>query len=263
MRVGLEMLEAMGWLRARLAQEWGVRLAVRLGIHTGLVVVGTMGGGDRQEQLALGDPPNIAARLQGLAAPDTAVLNAPTYRLVQGFFACHDLGAQVLKGVAAPVQVYGLLGESGVQSRLDVAVMRGLTPLEGREAEVTLLVERWAQAKAGQGQVVVLGGEAGIGKSRLVQDLQARVEREGAAQITCRCSPYHQQSALYPVIDHLQRLLHFRREDTSAANFDKLEQALQGYGFPLPGVIPLFAALLSLPLPERYRPLSLSPQRQK
>jgi class 3 adenylate cyclase len=262
-RAGLGILEAMSPLRARLAQEQGIRFGVRLGIHTGPVVVGAMGGGDRQEQLALGETPNIAARLQGLAAPDTMVLSAATYRLVQGFFTCDDLGLQTLKGVAAPVQIYRVLRESGAQSRLDIAVTHGLTPLVGREAEVALLLERWARAKDGQGQLVVLNGEAGIGKSRLVQELQACVESEAATRITLRCSPYHQQSALYPVIEHLERVLQFRREDTPTAKLDKLEHMLREYGLPLPEVVLLFAALLSLPAPERYPPLHLSPQRQK
>jgi class 3 adenylate cyclase/predicted ATPase len=262
-RAGLGILEAMGPLRARLTQERGVSLAVRLGIHTGPVVVGTMGGGDRQEQLALGEAPNIAARLQGLAEPDTMVVSAETYRLVQGFVTCDDLGAQTLKGVAAPVRIYRVLGESGAQSRLDVAMTRGLTPLVGREAEVTLLLERWAQAKERQGQVVVLSGEAGIGKSRLMQELQARAASEGATRMVFRCSPYHQQSALYPVIEHLQRLLEFHRHDTPTAKLDKLEHVLREDGLPPPEAVPLFATLLSLPPPEHYPPLHLSPQRQR
>ena len=262
-RTGLGLLEAMGPLRAHLAQQWGITLAVRLGIHTGPVVVGPMGGGDRQERLALGETPNIASRLQGLAAPDTMVLSAATYRLVQGFVTCHDLGPQTLKGVAAPVRIYCVLGESGAQSRLDVSVTHGLTPLVGREVEIALLLERWAKAKDRQGQVVVLSGEAGIGKSRLVHELQAHAEREGAARITLRCSPYHQQSALYPVIEHLQQLLQFRRDDIPTAKLAKLEHMLRGYGFPLPEVVPLLAALLSLPAPEHYPPLQMSPQRQK
>jgi class 3 adenylate cyclase len=253
-RTGLGILEAMGPLRTHLTQQQGITLAVRLGIHTGLVVVGPMGGGERQERLALGETPNIAARLQGLAAPDT---------MVQGFVTCRDLGSQTLKGVAAPVRIYGVLGESGAQSRLDVSVTHGLTPLVGREAETTLLLERWAQAKDRQGQVVVLSGEAGIGKSRLVHELQACAAREDATRITLRCLPYHQQSALYPVIEHLQQLLQFRSDDTPPAKLTKLEHVLRGYDFPLPEMVPLLAALLSLPAPEHYPPLQLSPQRQK
>jgi len=262
-RAGLGIVAAVDTWRTHLAQERGVRLAVRLGIHTGLVVVGSMGGGDRQEQLALGEAPNIAARLQGLAVPDTVVLSAATYRLVQGFFTCDGLGALTLKGVTEPVQMYHVLGETGAQSRLDVAVRRGLTPLVGREAEVTRLCECWAQAKDGQGHVVWLSGEDGIGKSRLVQELQARVERDGAIHMTFRCSPYHQQSVLHPVIEHLQQRLQLRREDTPAAKLDRLEHMLTKLSLPQQEMVPLFATLLSLPPPEHYPPLHLSPQRQK
>src|SRR5262249_20225289 len=159
-------------LNTRLQQEKGIQLGIRLGTHTGLVVVGEMGGAGRQELLALGETPNIAARIQGLAAPNTVVMSDATYRLTQGYFQCQDLGAQTLRGVAEPVHVYRVLQESGARGRLDVAVTRGLTPLVGRESEVTLLQDRWAQAKSGQGQVVLLTGDAGIGKSRLIQMLK-------------------------------------------------------------------------------------------
>jgi class 3 adenylate cyclase len=135
---GLGIVEAMGALNARLESRQGVRLAVRLGIHTGLVVVGEIGGGTRQEQLALGETPNVAARLQGLAAPDTVLVSAATYRLIAGFFVGQDMGAHTLRGVAEPVPVYQILTESAAQSRLEVAGSSGLTPLVGREAEVTL-----------------------------------------------------------------------------------------------------------------------------
>jgi class 3 adenylate cyclase len=163
-RAGLGMVAAMAALNTHLAQRHRVRIAVRIGIHTGLVVVGEVGGGSRQEQLALGDTPNMAARLQGLAAPDTVVLSAATFRLVQGYFTYQDLGAHTLKGVTAPMHVYRMLGESGVQSRLEAIVPGRLTPLVGREEEVALLQQRWEQAKEEQGQVVLLSGEAGMGK---------------------------------------------------------------------------------------------------
>jgi len=260
---GLEILAAMQRLNTRLERERHVRLAVRLGIHTGLVVVGEMGGSGRQEQLALGETPNVAARLQGLAAPDTVVISAATFRLVWGYFTYDELGMHVLKGVAAPVQVYRILGESAAQSRLDVASATGLTPLVGRDAEMTLLLERWAQSRDGMGQVVLLSGEAGIGKSRLVEVLRERAYSEGATRIVFRCSPYHQNSALYPVIDHLQRFLHWHRDDAPEARLDKLEQALQTSRLPLADVVPLFAALLSVLLSEHYPPLNLTPQLQR
>ncbi|HJY82102.1 MAG TPA: adenylate/guanylate cyclase domain-containing protein, partial [Candidatus Binatia bacterium] len=191
------------------------KLQVRIGIHTGLVVAGEMGVGDQPEPLAIvGETPNIAARLQGLAEPNTVVISAATYHLTQGYFACADLGLREVKGVPASLQVYRVLGESEVQSRLEVAASRGLTPLVGREQEVGLLLERWECVKEGQGQVVLLSGEAGIGKSRLLRVLREREASEAHTRLECRCSPYYQNTALYPVIDLLQRVLRFSREES-------------------------------------------------
>jgi class 3 adenylate cyclase len=155
-RTGLGILAAMADLNQGLQRDHEISLAVRLGIHTGLVVVGAMGGAGRQEQLALGETPNIAARIQGLTAPNTIMLSASTYRLIQGYFDCETFSAQTLRGVAEPIHVYRVLQESGARGRLDVAVPRGLTPLVGREQEVGLLRERWEQVKAGHGHVVLL-----------------------------------------------------------------------------------------------------------
>ena len=171
-RARLGMVEALGQLNTRLEQKQGVRLAVRLGIHTGLVVVGDVGGGTRQEQLALGETSNLAARLQGVAAPNTLVVSATTFQLLGGFFACQPLGTPLLKGLAQPLAVYRVLYESMARSRLEAVGSPGWTPLVGREQEIALLVERWGQVKDGSGQVVLLSGEAGIGKSRLVQVLK-------------------------------------------------------------------------------------------
>ena len=264
-RAGLGIVEALGPLHTRLTQERGVHLAVRLGIHTGLVVVGEVGGGMRQEQLALGETPNLAARLQGIAAPNTLVISATTLQLLGGVFACQPLGTPLLKGQAQPLAVYRVLYESMARSRLEAVGATGLTPLVGREQEVGLLRERWAQVKDGLGQVVLLSGEAGIGKSRLVQVLKEQVATEPQAWLTpCQCSPYHQNSALYPWIDLLERVaLHFDREETSQQKLRKLEGFLVQYGLPLAEAVPLFAALLSLPLTADYAPLPLSPEQQK
>jgi class 3 adenylate cyclase/tetratricopeptide (TPR) repeat protein len=262
-RAAVGMVEAMGQLNQHLAQERGVKLAIRVGIHTGLVVVGQMGGGGRQEQLALGDTPNVAARLQGLAAPDTIVISAATQRLIQGVFACQELGAPMLKGVATPVQVFRVLRERDAQSLRDVAASRGLTQLVGREQEVGLLLERWAQVKDRLGQVVLLNGEAGIGKSRLVQVVKERVAGERHTWVEVRGSPYHQQSPLYPVITHLHRLLGWRQEEAPHEKLRTLERVLNHYGLSLPDVVPLFAPLLALPLPDYYPPLVMAPHRQK
>jgi len=238
-------------------------LQVRIGIHTGLVVVGEIGGGKKRENLALGDTPNIAARVQGIAEPDTVVISAATYRLIQGLFECRTLGPHALKGVSAPLEVYHILGESAVRSRLEAAETTGLTPLVGRERERELVLTRWEQAKTGAGQVVSLSGEAGVGKSRLLQVLKEHAGKETHTRLECHCSPYHQNSAFYPVIDLLQRVLQFRREDSPQEKLDKLEGLLTEYGLYLPKVVPLFATLLSLPLLDRYAPLTLTPQRQK
>ena len=263
-RAGLGIIEAIAALNARLEPDKGVKLAVRLGIHTGLVVVGEMGGEGRQEQLALGSTPNIAARIQGLAEPDTAIISEATYRLIQGYFDCESWGEHGLRGVAEPIFAHRVLSESGAQSRLDIARVRGLTPLVGRESESALLVERWEQAKAGHGQVILLSGEAGIGKSRLIQVIKDQVANEPHMRMECRSSPYFTNSVLYPITDFLQRLLRFQSDDTLEQKLEKLTQSLSQFRLPLDESVPLHGALLSLSLPEdQYPPLDLSPQRQR
>jgi len=270
-RTGLGIVEAMEGLNTRPVGgplrgcPTGIRLAVRVGIHTGLVVVGEMGRGAKREELALGETPNLAARLQELAEPDTVAISSSTHRLIQGFFACQDLGTHALKGISQPMAVYRVLHESAARSRLEVAVSTGLTPLVGREQEMGLLMERWEEAKDGLGQVVVLGGEAGIGKSRLLQVLKEHVANDPQAWLTpCQCSPYHQNSALYPIIELLERVaLQFQRDEAPSQKLGKLEGFLLQYGLSLPEAVPLFASLLSIPLPESYAPLNLSPEQQK
>src|SRR5262249_24232835 len=263
-RAGLGMLAAMGNLNTHLQQDKGTKLGVGVGIHTGVVVIGDMGGGGRQEQLALGEVPNVASRIQGLAEPNTIMISADTYRLIQGYFDCRELGAQTLRGVAEPIQVYRVLRDSGAQSRLDIAQPRGLTPLVGREQQVGLLVERWEQAKAGHGQVVLLTGDAGIGKSRLVQVLKEHVAQEPHVRWECRSAEYSQNTALFPLTELFQRLWQFQAEDTPDEKLGKLEYALSQYRLPLEESEQLFAPFPSLPVPaNRYPPLNLSPQRQR
>src|SRR5262245_29275070 len=250
-RAGLGRVEAIGQLNTRLEPDQGVELSVRLGVHTGLVVVGEVGGDTHHERLALGETPNLAARLQGIAAPNTVVISAATVPLLGGFFACQALGPHRLKGFAQPLEVYQVLYESMARSRLEAAGSTGLTPLVGREQEIALLLERWGQVKEGSGQVVLLSGEAGIGKSRLVQVLTEHVAAEPQAWLTpCQCSPYYQHSALYPMIDLLERVaLRFEREESPPQKLRKLEGFVVQYGLPLAEAVPLLAALLSLPLP--------------
>src|SRR5262244_3439748 len=226
---------------------------------------GELGGGTRQEQLALGETPNLAARLQGIAAPNTLVISAATFQLLGGFFACQPLGTSLLKGFAQPLVVYRVLYESMTRSRLEAAGSTGLTPLVGREQELRLLLERWAQVKDGTGQVVLLSGEAGIGKSRLVQLLQEHVAAEPQTWLTpCQCLPYYQNTALYPLIELLERVaLRFEQEESPQHRLSKLEGFLVQYGLQLTEAAPLFAALLSLPLTADYAPLTLPPEQQK
>src|SRR5262245_6863229 len=259
-RSGLEIVAAVSQL------AYTPPLQVRIGIHTGPVVVGEIGAGERTERLALGETPNIAARVQGHAAPNEVLVSTTTFRLMHGLFETEGRGPQELKGISTPMTLYRVVRESTVQSRFEAAVQTGLTPLVGRAEELALLQRRWDQAKAGDGHVVLLSGEPGIGKSRLVQEIKEHVIAEGATRIEFRCSPYHQNSAFYPIIDHLQRLLQFAREDSPEAKLKKLEDARVGvYGHtPLQSdAVPLLAALLSLPHPDGYPPITVSPQKQK
>jgi len=261
---GLGIVQAIAILNARLTARYGAQLAVRLGIHTGPVVVGVMGGGGRPEHLALGETPNVAARLQAIAPANTVVISAVTARLVQGAFALEDLGTHTLHGVAEPMAVSRVRGLLETPSRDEEFFDTGVPLLVGREEESGLLRRRWEQSKAGLGQVVFVSGEAGIGKSALVEGLRAQVRAEGLPRITYRCSPYHTTSTLYPVITHLDHLLQFAPDDPPATRLAKLEEGLRPYGLPLAEVVPLFAGLLSVPLPaERYTALTLTPQQQK
>jgi TOMM system kinase/cyclase fusion protein len=234
-------------------------LQVRIGIHTGLVVIGDIGASGRTEQLALGETPNIAARIQGLAEPNTVLISAATQRLIEGQFEFQPFGSHLVKGIDAPIAVYHVLSER--QSASPLAGRATLTPLVGREQEVGLLLDRWEQVKEGRGQVVLLSGEPGIGKSRLAYTLREHVTSEGSLLFEARCSPYHQHSALYPLIDVLQRILLLTRQETDDEKVEKLERILALYS--LPETLPLFTALLSLPTPSQYPPLTFTPQKQK
>ncbi len=265
-RTSLEILAGLQLLNGRLKSALRARLPrpiqARIGIHTGLVVIGELGSSEKREILALGETPNLAARIQGQANPDEVVISAATYHLVEGLFACEDRGQPGLKGISTPLTLYRVVKEGEAHSRFEVVVRRGLTPLIGREHELGLLRERWERVKDGAGQVVLLSGEPGIGKSRLVEALKETVEREGARCLELRCSSYTQNSALQPVIEHLQRILQFRSEETAEERLCKLGEMTQALALQ-PDATPLLAALLSLPHSEGYPPLTFSPQKQK
>jgi predicted ATPase len=222
-----------------------------------------MGTGDRQERLALGATPNLAARLQSQATPDTVVISATTYQLVQSRCTCQTLNPLSLKGLDEPLILHQVLSLSLPPSPFATASFTCLTPLVGREEELGLLRRRWVQVQEGHGQVVLLGGEGGIGKSRLVRELYEAVGPDQTTPRVFRCAPSYQQSALYPVITHLQQLVQESGEETPTAQCARLEQTLRRAGLPVPEVLPLLASLLALPHSEEYPPVQLSPERQK
>ncbi|MBV8356539.1 MAG: AAA family ATPase [Deltaproteobacteria bacterium] len=262
-RAAMGIVAAMPTLNAEQGRL-PVSLKVRLGIHTGLVVVGEMGGGAFREQAAIvGDTPNTAERLQKQAEPDSVVISAATYQLVRGLFDCELLGALSLKGLSAPVQAYRVLRETSAQSRFEVAMQAGLMPLVGRENESAILNERWDRAQSGEGQIVLLSGEPGIGKSRLVQAFREQIRGAPHRWLESHCSPYHQNSALHPIIELLQRTLAFQSDDEPLTKLARLERGLEEYGLSLTDCVPLLAPLFSLPVPEKYPRLTLTLEAQK
>jgi class 3 adenylate cyclase/tetratricopeptide (TPR) repeat protein len=260
---GVGIVEVLASLNERLQRDRGITLAVRIGIHTGPVVVGEIGGATRREALALGETPNIAARLQAIAEPNTVVISAATYRLLHGTVAVTDLGAQAVKGLPAPVRAYRVEAAKGAIDSRDATAAAVLTPLVGRDQEIGLLLARWEHVKDDRGHVVLLGGEPGIGKSRLVRVLKDRIAAERSLGWECRCSAYHQDSALYPLIELFERAFQFDRDDPSLHRFANLQAGLARYGLAVPETLSLWAAFLSLPLPASIPPLNLTPQRQK
>ena len=260
---GLAVIADMTALNHRLREKNGLELAVRIGVHTGLVVAGEMGGGDSLESMAIvGETPNIAARLQEAAEPNSLVISNITANLIQGFFICEALGAHELKGISKPMELLRVLEESGAQTRYDVAAA-SLTPLVGREQELGLLLDRWDQAQEGLGQVVLLSGEPGIGKSRLIEAVTERLTKESYTLHRFRCSAYHQNSALHPVLEHVEGWLGFAREDSPEEKLGKLEIAVTKIDFPLVEAVSLLSGLLSFPLPEQFTPLAMSPEVQR
>ena len=261
---GLGIVEAISGLNIALEAHYGVRIAVRIGIHTGPVVVGQMGEGAQREELALGETPNIAAKMQALTAADTVAISEATYRLAEGYFVCKDLGEHAFQAGVPPLRLYRVVDESETQSRWEVALTAGLPPLVDREEELKLLERCWERARDGLGQVVLLSGEAGIGKSRLVEAVREHAACEPYTLLRFRCSPYATHSAFHPVIEAIHRGLEWRRGDTPADRLAKLERMLDLAQLPLPEIIPLFAKLLTLPIADsRYPRRSLPPAELK
>src|ERR1700730_16520931 len=258
-RAGLALVEAA----PRLTTAAGVPLQVRVGIATGLVVVGDLiGAGAAREQAVVGETPNLAARLQALAEPGAVVISSSTRRLTAGLFDYRDLGAVALKGFTENVPIWQSLRASAAESRFE-ALRASTTPLVGRDEEIDLLMRRWQQAKQGDGCAVLISGEPGIGKSRIAETVLERVSGEPHTRLRYFCSPHHQDSALYPTITQLERAAGFRRDDTDGERLDKLEAVLSLGTNDLSEIVPLLAELLSIPVQEPYFPLKLTPQKRK
>jgi predicted ATPase/class 3 adenylate cyclase len=266
-RSGLAIVAAMTKLNDTLGRDKGIDIAVRIGVATGLVVVGeVVGEGLAQERTVIGEAPNVAARLQGIAPRNGIVIGALTKEIAGDAFVYEDLGAHELKGITGLVKTWGVVGLRAEAAEDDTEIEdAGAPTLVGRDEEIGLLRRAWQSTKdEGRGQVVLVSGEPGIGKSTLVNTLRGLVRTEGLARITFRCSPYHTNSALYPVIEHIRRIAGWQLEDDAATRLDKLEAMFAGYSLPRAEAVPLFAALLSLPVPaDRYPPLDLTPQQLK
>ena len=259
-RAGLDLVAAV----ARLPTGADMPFAARVGIATGLVMVGELiGEGVAQEQAVVGETPNLAARLQALAEPGVVVISEATRRLVGGLFELADLGPQGLKGFAAPPAAFRVVGEGRAEGRFEALHGQRLTPLVGREHELAMLLERWARAREGEGQVVLIAGEPGIGKSRLLRALRQELSGEPHVALSHFCSPYHTNSALYPIITQLERAAGLSSDDEPGAKLAKLETLLAPGSERLDETVPVLAALLEVPSIERYPALNLSPQRQK
>lgn len=255
LRAGLELIDKVSTLNT------GVALSVRVGVATGPVVVGDIvGEGASQESAVVGETPNLAARLQGVAAPNTVVLSAATEHLVTGRFDLDALEPQSLKGIAAPVQAFRALAVRDV-SRFDAARERRLTPVVGRDEELGLLLRRWQLAAHGEGQAVLLSGEAGVGKSRIVRALQDALVESLKNRVLCFCSPYQQSSAFQPLIEQLERAARIRPGQSAREKLDSTATLLTSLGLEVVDSMPLFAELLSIPYAGIYPALDLTPEQ--
>jgi len=256
-RAGLEVIAAVAALKA------SVSLQTRVGIATGLVVVGDLiGSGEAQERGIVGETPNLAARLQSAAEPNMVVIAEATRKLVGGLFELQDLGLKELRGLTGPVRAWAALQPSSVASRFEALHANGMTALVGREQETELLLRCWSKAKTGEGQVVLLSGEAGIGKSRLTAALLERLAAEPHTRLRYFCSPQHTNSALYPIIGQVERAAGLQRDDTSLAKLDKLDALLAQTSTSKEDAA-LLAEMLSLPNDGRHPTLDLTPQQRR
>lgn len=261
-QTGLSIIESIKGLNKEISHT---ELSVRVALHTGLVVVGEVGSGARKEQLAIGMVPNVAARLQGLAQPNTLVISQVTYLNCKGFFNCKSIGEHSLKGLSNKVEVFEVLNERNTNEILTAAANETLTPLIGRANEMQHLLDCWEKAKAYKGSFRLVSGEAGIGKSRLIQALKQKIAADPTAWLVeVRCFKYHQNSPFYPTIEFLKNtVLKYEKGDSEQRKLNKLEGFLLQYPWKLPEILPLYASLLSIPLLGMYPELDMPPVEQK
>jgi class 3 adenylate cyclase len=256
-RAGLQLVADVSNLKTEAS------LQTRVGIATGLVVVGDLiGSGAAQEQAIVGETPNLAARFQGIAGPNTVVIAESTRRLLGNLFELEDLGAQELKGISGPVRAWAALRPSSAEGRFEALHAGGVTDLVGREEELELLLRRWSKAKGGEGQVVLFSGEAGIGKSRLTAALLERLATDPHTRLRYFCSPQQTDSAFFPIIGQLARAAGFAHDDTAQAKLDKFDALLAQSSTP-PQDAALLAEMLSLPNDGRYPSLEMTSQQQR
>ena len=259
-RAGLDIVAAVGWLKT----PDGGRVEARLGIATGLVVVGDLvGQGSAQEQAVVGETPNLAARLQAVAEPGSVVVAASTRRLLGELFRLRALGRLEVKGLAEPIEAWAVEGETSSESRFEMVRARRLTSFVGRQREIALLDERYRLAWRGEGQIVLISGEAGIGKSRFAVRFSEHIGDEPHTRLRYQCSPYHTESAFYPIIEHLKRAAGLDPGDPPAMQFNKLEAMIAEATPQVGDIAPLFAVLLSLPSEDRYAPLGFSAAQRR
>jgi class 3 adenylate cyclase/tetratricopeptide (TPR) repeat protein len=260
-RAGLAILRALETLNEKLELEAGIRLAVRIGIHTGAVVVGEVVGGGGETQV-LGATTNIAARLMSVADPGSVVISGATLRLIPGRFRTQDLGIPVLKGIAEPIRAFSVLHATPARTRLDVDPSR-LTQLVGRDRELGILLDCWDQATKGEVSALLISGEAGVGKSRLLRALGERIADEPHTLIECQCARDTQGSAFHPLIEVVERSLGCEAGDAPEDKLQRLEAAVERARLPVPEVLPLLASVLSLPVSDRHPPLEFSPELRR